>query len=332
MGPWRTGRSGCGDPTGRVPVLGILGQQRHGGGRPDVPRATATTVWRGIRTPDGPGHAARRAPDPATATSTPRPGAPAPTGRSTTCPAMLGADDDPTGFEPLHPLRGRGPAAPAAPPVRRQPPGLGGAGRRRSSSRRSPARRRSPGSAGWSTGTASGRPARAASCGSGSSRAPTPSARIPSWEWLRMHIDPARSRTLVRAATVADTLERLTRRRRRRQAPHACPAIGEWTVRRGAVARLRRPRRGQLRRLPHRQGHRLGRDRHAVRRRASCAAFLEPWRPQRNRAVVLIHGLAGGRPRRGPRMAPRTHLPVRQTVDPSSGIRGAGAAGSARTR
>ena len=40
-------------------------------------------------------------------------------------------------------------------------------------------------------------------------------------------------------------------------------------------------------------------------------AFLEPWRPQRNRVVVLIHGLAGGRPRRGPRMAPRTHLPVR---------------------
>jgi len=27
--------------------------------------------------------------------------------------------------------------------------------------------------------------------------------------------------------------------------------------------------------------------------------------------VVLIHGLAGGRPRRGPRMAPRTHLPIR---------------------
>ena len=25
----------------------------------------------------------------------------------------------------------------------------------------------------------------------------------------------------------------------------------------------------------------------------------------------LVHGLAGGRPRRGPRMAPRTHLPVR---------------------
>jgi 3-methyladenine DNA glycosylase/8-oxoguanine DNA glycosylase len=39
------------------------------------------------------------------------------------------------------------------------------------------------------------------------------------------------------------------------------------------------------------------------------AEFLEPWRPQRNRAAMLIHGFAGGRPRHGPRMAPRTHLP-----------------------
>jgi hypothetical protein len=39
--------------------------------------------------------------------------------------------------------------------------------------------------------------------------------------------------------------------------------------------------------------------------------FLEPWRPQRNRVVALVLGAAGGRPRRGPRLAPRTHLPVR---------------------
>ena len=44
---------------------------------------------------------------------------------------------------------------------------------------------------------------------------------------------------------------------------------------------------------------------------AELRVFLEPWRPQRNRVVALIHGFAGGRPRRGPRMAPRTHLPVR---------------------
>lgn len=31
---------------------------------------------------------------------------------------------------------------------------------------------------------------------------------IPSWQWLKLHIDPARSRTLVRCAQVADALER----------------------------------------------------------------------------------------------------------------------------
>ena len=42
-------------------------------------------------------------------------------------------------------------------------------------------------------------------------------------------------------------------------------------------------------------------------------AYLEPWRPHRGRVPLLI-GLAGlHRPRRGPRMAPRTHLPARVT-------------------
>ena len=43
---------------------------------------------------------------------------------------------------------------------------------------------------------------------------------------------------------------------------------------------------------------------------AELEAYLEPWRPHRGRVPVLV-GLAGlRRPRRGPRMAPRTHLPA----------------------
>jgi 2,4-dienoyl-CoA reductase-like NADH-dependent reductase (Old Yellow Enzyme family) len=43
---------------------------------------------------------------------------------------------------------------------------------------------------------------------------------------------------------------------------------------------------------------------------AELEAFLEPWRPQRGRVPTLL-GLAGlRRPRHGPRMSPRTHLPV----------------------
>ena len=41
------------------------------------------------------------------------------------------------------------------------------------------------------------------------------------------------------------------------------------------------------------------------------AEYLEPYRPQRGRVPALV--AAGGlhRPRHGPRMAPRTHLPGR---------------------
>ena len=41
------------------------------------------------------------------------------------------------------------------------------------------------------------------------------------------------------------------------------------------------------------------------------AEFLEPWRPQRGRVPALVAMAGLGRPRRGPRMAPRTHLPAK---------------------
>jgi 3-methyladenine DNA glycosylase/8-oxoguanine DNA glycosylase len=133
--------------------------------------------------------------------------------------------------------------------------------------------------------------------------------RVPSWEWLRMHIDPARSRTLVRAATVADSLERLaaaeadTRLR-------TLPGIGEWTS-----AEIRSRTFGDADAVSFGDYHVAKDVGWAVTGTPyddeELRTFLEPWRPHRNRAVVLIHATAGGRPRRGPRMAPRTHLPVR---------------------
>jgi hypothetical protein len=41
------------------------------------------------------------------------------------------------------------------------------------------------------------------------------------------------------------------------------------------------------------------------------AELLEPYRPHRYRVQRLVELSRAGRPRRGPRMAPRTHLPVR---------------------
>jgi 3-methyladenine DNA glycosylase/8-oxoguanine DNA glycosylase len=133
--------------------------------------------------------------------------------------------------------------------------------------------------------------------------------RVPSWEWLRMHVDPARSRALVRAATVAGTLERLTRDDADARL-RTLPGIGEWTA-----AEIRSRTFGDPDAVSFGDYHIAKDVGWAVTGTPydddELRGFLEPWRPQRNRVVALIHGYAGGRPRRGPRMAPRTHLPVR---------------------
>jgi 3-methyladenine DNA glycosylase/8-oxoguanine DNA glycosylase len=133
--------------------------------------------------------------------------------------------------------------------------------------------------------------------------------RVPSWEWLRLHVEPARSRTLVRAATVADSLDRLTRADADARL-RTLPGIGEWTA-----AEVRSRAFGDPDAVSFGDYHVAKDIGWAVTGTPydddELRAFLEPWRGQRNRTVALIHGFAGGRPRRGPRMAPRTHLPVR---------------------
>ena len=56
--------------------------------------------------------------------------------------------------------------------------------------------------------------------------------RIPSWEWLRCHVDGARSRPIVRAARVADSLQRTVDQPAAdvEQALRSLPGIGEWTA------------------------------------------------------------------------------------------------------
>ena len=89
--------------------------------------------------------------------------------------------------------------------------------------------------------------------------------------------------------------------------------------RRGPSARPRRPRRGVVRRLPRRQGRRLGADRDAVRRRASSrssssptapsAAGSRPWSPWR--------GCAGRAAGRGWRRAPTSRSGRPELSDPA---------------
>ena len=294
-------------PDRPVSVLGLLGPHRRGPGDPTF-RIDGGAVWRGIRTPVGP-TTLRLAARPAEGDVLAEAWGPGSTWALDQVPALLGADDDSSGFRPdLHPL--------VAEAWRRRPHVRFGATHRL-----------------WEallpavieqkvTGQEAFGGFRKLVHRYGE-RAPGPGRElrlwvqpaaatvrlIPSWEWLRMHIDPARSRTLVGAATVADTLDRLTRDEADAKL-RTLPGIGEWTS-----AEVRSRAFGDPDAVSFGDFHIAKDIGWAVTGSPyddeQLREFLEPWRPQRNRVVTLVLGLAGGRPRRGPRMAPRTHLPVR---------------------
>ncbi len=133
---------------------------------------------------------------------------------------------------------------------------------------------------------------------------------IPSWDWLRMHVDPARSRAVVLAAQRAAALERtvglsgeeVDRRLR------SLPGIGVWT---SAETRLR----------AHGDADAVSFGDYHIAKNVGwaltgeevdddgLAELLEPYRPHRYRVQRLVELAGLFRPRRGPRMAPRTHLP-----------------------
>jgi 3-methyladenine DNA glycosylase/8-oxoguanine DNA glycosylase len=285
----------------------VLGQQRHGGGDPTF-RLHGDDVWRGIRTPHGP-VALRVAARPVEGTVVGEAWGPGASWALETMPGMLGADDDASGFEAhLHPL--------VAEAHRRRPHLRFGASHRVFETLVAAIIEQKV------TGQEAFAGFRRLVHRYGE-RAPGPGRelrlwvqpsadtirRIPSWEWLGLHIDPARSRAIVRAATVADTLDRLTRQDADTKL-RTLPGIGEWTS-----AEVRSRAFGDPDAVSFGDYHIAKDIGWAVAGTPydddQLREFLEPWRPQRNRAVALIHGLAGGRPRRGPRMAPRTHLPVR---------------------
>jgi len=142
---------------------------------------------------------------------------------------------------------------------------------------------------------------------------PEPAAlrRIPSWEWLRLPVDPARSRAVVTAARVAGSLERtigLPGDEVERRLT-SLPGIGEWTA-----AEVRQRAHGDADAVSFGDYH-VAKDMGWALTGAPwdddrLREYLEPYRPHRRRVVSLLYRAAGSRPRRGPRLAPRTHLPV----------------------
>ena len=140
--------------------------------------------------------------------------------------------------------------------------------------------------------------------------APATLRTIPSWEWLRMHIDPARSRAVVTAARVAPALERtvglagdeVDRRLR------TLPGVGVWTS-----AEVRFRAHGDPDAVSFGDYHVAKNVGWAITGEAvddhGLAELLEPYRPHRYRVQRLVELSGAHRPRRGPRMAPRRHLP-----------------------
>jgi 3-methyladenine DNA glycosylase/8-oxoguanine DNA glycosylase len=287
-------------------VLGIL---RRGAGDPTYRTDPDGTVWRGTRTPEGAATLRlRQAYDGAVHADAWGPGA---DWVLDTVPAMLGADDDPSGFVPHHPavadmhrshphwrLTRTGLVMEALVPaiIEQKVTGQEAFAGFRSLVHRFGERAPGPGADRrlWLQPT------------------PAQLRMVPSWEWLRLHIDPARSRAVVQAAKVAPALERTVglpgeevERRLR-----SLPGIGVWTA-----AEVRFRAHGDADAVSFGDYHVAKNVGWALTGEAvdddRMAELLEPYRPHRYRVQRLVELSGAGRPRRGPRMAPRTHLPRR---------------------
>jgi 3-methyladenine DNA glycosylase/8-oxoguanine DNA glycosylase len=292
-------------PEWPCPVDQILGAARRGAGDPTY-RVEDGRHWRGIRTPLGPARLCVH-PRPALGEVYAEAWGPGAAWVLDALPAMLGAQDDPSGFEPVHP------ALVAA--YRRFPNWRVGrtglvlealvpsiieqkvTGQEAFAGFRKLVRRH-------------GEPAPGPGPAVFVQPVPEALVAIPSWEWLEFHVDPARSRAVVNAARRAAALERIAgddmdTADRKLQ---SLAGVGAWTsaeVRARALGDADAVSFGDYHVAKDVGWALTGSPVDDVR----LAEILEPWRPHRGRVQALVQLAGLGRPRRGPRMAPRRHLP-----------------------
>ncbi len=297
-------------PAWPCPVHAVLGPLRRGPGDPTYVVDPDATVWKGWRTPHGLVTLSIRPLNPKGEVHAAAWG-PGADWVLDGLPTLLGADDDPRGFEPRHDAleapwrrhrhwrvaKTRLVTDALVPAVLEQKvTGTEAFGSQRRLVRRY------------------GEPApgpQAARRRLMVQPSPERLRAIPSWEWLRLGVDPGRSRTVVRAATVAASLERLVEvsadeadRRLR-----SLPGVGVWTS-----AEVRARALGDADAVSFGDFH-VAKDVGWALTGSpldddGLAVLLEPYRPHRLRVQMLV--LLGGmhRPRRGPRMSLPTHLPA----------------------
>lgn len=135
-------------------------------------------------------------------------------------------------------------------------------------------------------------------------------ARIPSWAWHRAGVDPGRARTIVAAAARATSLERLSEKSAS-EAGHALrslPGVGVWTAAEVGVRAW-----GDRDAVSFGDFHLARAIVHALTGRTDgdddqMAELLTPWAGQRARAVRLLQLHSGhSAPRRGPRATITDH-------------------------
>ncbi len=293
-------------------VGAMLNQQRHGRSDPTLRTDERGRIWRGTRTPDGPATLAVAA-RPQLGEVHLEAWGPGAEWALEQAPDLLGAKDSWVGFEPRHPLLAE---------IRRRHPHarMGRSGLVMESLVPAIIEQKVTGQEAFAGFRMLvhrfGEPAP----GVGRERRlwvqPDPETlrTIPSWEWLRMHIDPARSRAVVTAARSATALERLVTRPEDGfdAGIRSLPGVGVWTS-----AEVRQRSLGDPDAVSFGDYHVAKDVGWALTGEAfddeRLAEFLEPWRPQRGRVPALVAMAGLGRPRRGPRMAPRTHLPAKVT-------------------
>jgi 3-methyladenine DNA glycosylase/8-oxoguanine DNA glycosylase len=293
---WRPGRP--------VDVAGTLGVHCRGRGDPAHQVLPDGTVWRTCRTVDGPTtmRLTARPSDGEVAATAWGPGAQA---ALDALPCWLGADDDPDGFRPTHPVLAR---------AARRHAGLliGRTGLVMEALVPAVLEQKVTGQEafrGWrSLLVRFGDPA-PGPAPDGMRVAPTPQrlVSLPSWEWHRAGVGPNRSRTVVTAARLATRLEQVAEvsgheaERRLR----TVPGIGVWTaaqVRQRALGDPDAVSVGDFH-LPRLVAYNLAGEERADDNR--MLELLEPYAGHRYRACMLLARVGALPPRRAPR------LPVR---------------------
>jgi len=301
-------------PDWPCPVRLLLVQHRRGAGDPTLRLAAPGERgphWRASRTPEGPVTLAIDSRD-AVGDVHVRAWGPGAPWAVEQLPDLLGGADDWTGFEPRHPV--------VAEAWRRHPHlRLGRSGRPVEALVPTVIEQKVTGQEAFTGFRALvlkyGEPAPGPGSSVGLYLQPTAATlvSIPSWAWLGLHIDPARSRGIVTVARHADALERIAARgaaaaEELDRAVRSLPGLGVWTS-----AEVRQRTLGDPDAVSFGDFHVAKDVGWALTGREiddrELAELLDPWRPHRGRVPLLLGAAGLRRPRRGHRASRRGHLP-----------------------